>query len=231
MARLSEFLEVEQVCAQLTRAGHSSVAVCAANSGEGVTTVSMALAEHCRNADKKTLLVDCNYYRPSLHRHYSLQRSEWRLGESANSATEQVSDGLYVLPASLTLDEQLRQPEQLKQQLSAWQYEYQAIVLDTSPLNAINRHNLPAEYLSGFCNASIMVLRSAVTKEADILEALAKLKSHEAHLSGWVMNDIECPTLASEMNRELVKLRRYAPRLTRWLERKIQQYDLVNQVM
>lgn len=133
--------------------------------------------------------------------------------------------------ASLTLDKSLREPDLLIDQLQQWQQGYDAIVFDTSPLNSINRHNLAAEQVCAAAGSALLVLQAAVTKEADILEALAKLKSHKANITGWVMNDLCCPALASEMQREVNRLSRYAPRMARWLERKILQNDFINQVM
>ncbi|TCS42389.1 AAA family ATPase [Reinekea marinisedimentorum] len=231
MAALSEYLEIDEVCFQLAQGKQKVVAVTSANSGEGVSTIACALAERCQKAGKHTLLVDMNYHRPSLHKKYNLQRGVWQCGETASSAIHKVGGHLSVLPASLTLDKSLREPDLLTEQLRNWQQSFDAIVFDTSPLNAINRHNLAAEQACAAAGSTLVVLQAAVTKEADILEALAKLKSHKANIAGWVMNDLCCPALASEMQREVKRLARYAPRFARWLERKILQNDFINQVM
>lgn len=231
MATLAEYLEIEEVCFQLTQSNSRVVAVSSANSGEGVTTIACALAERCQKAGKRTLLVDMNYHRPWLHKHYSLQRDVWQCNAEGNPGVHPVGPALSVLPASLSLDKTLREPEALAGQLEHWKLSFDAIVLDTSPLNAINRHNLAAELVCAAADSALLVVQAAVTKEADILEALSKLKSHKANVSGWVMNDQHCPTLANEMHREINKLARFAPRLSRWLARKVQQNDFINQVM
>jgi Mrp family chromosome partitioning ATPase len=232
MIHLSEYLEVEHIYAQALRKQSRTLAVCAANAGEGVTTVAMALARRYASPGHKTLLVDMNYCRPALDQRFALPRQVWGLEDnSLEDAIEAHPCGLDVLTASLSVDSSLRQQDRLMALIQHWQTRYSMVVFDTSPLNAVNRQNIPAEHIAGAVDGCVLVLQSAVTKEADILQALSKLKSHQVEPIGWVMNDLQCPALAVEMRRELARISRFAPRMARWLEQKILNNDLINQVI
>lgn len=232
MIHISEYLEVEHIYAQALRKQSRTLAICAANAGEGVTTVAMSLARRYANPGHKTLLVDMNYYRPALDQRMALPRHSWHIGDGTlKSAIEKHPCGLEILTASLSVDPNLRQRDQLDELIRQWQKEYAMVIFDTSPLNAVNRQNIPAEHIGSLVDSCVMVMQSAITKEADILQALSKLKSHQVEPIGWVMNDFQCPSLAVEMRRELARLARFAPRLARWLEQKVLNNELINQVM
>lgn len=232
MTLLSDYLEIEHIYAQALIQKTRTIAVSAVNPQEGVTTVACALAKRSAQSGKKTLLVDMNYCRPSLDRHFQVARQHWRSSDdSMHQALNTHQHGLQVLPASLCVDEQLKRRETQDALFQRWQKTFDLVIVDTSPLNAINRRNIPAEQVCAAADTAILVLKSAVTKEADILQGLARLNSYQANVLGWVMNDVDCPSLGYEIQRELARLAKYTPRLARWLERWVNRSDLINQVV
>ncbi len=231
MAKLFDYLELDHIYSQAGLHHAKSISVCAANAKEGVTTIAAALALRCANAGHNTLLVDMNYCRPSLDRHFQMTRQAWILDEtSIKQAIHPHISGLQVLTASLSVDDQLRQKDALQELMSKCAECFDRVIVDTSPLNAINRQNVPAEQVCAATDATLLVARTAVTKEADILQGLSRLKSYEIDILGWIMNDMDCPPLAQEIKRELDRLARFSPRIARWLDRKIGSWDLINQV-
>jgi protein-tyrosine kinase len=59
-------MEIEQIYAQIFSEPKRSIAICSANAGEGVTSLTLALAERHLLAGHSTLVVDLNLYRPAL---------------------------------------------------------------------------------------------------------------------------------------------------------------------
>jgi Mrp family chromosome partitioning ATPase len=233
MAELSDFLEIEHIYSQTISKGLNTIAVSAANPGEGVSTVACALAKRHSHSGKKVLLVDMNYFRPSLDERFKMARQAWSIedGTVHGAVLNDAASGVHILTASLNVDTQMRQRGGIQKALKEWESRFDVVVIDTSPLNSINRLNIPAEQLCALVRATVLVVRSACTKEADILEALAKLRSQQTEPLGWIMNDIDCPSLASEIKRELRRLARLTPKIARWLERKVDQNDIINQVV
>ena len=56
------YLELETIYTKTLGQGLGSLAITAAESGEGITTLSMALSRRNETAGRKTLLVDLNLY-------------------------------------------------------------------------------------------------------------------------------------------------------------------------
>jgi len=59
-------MEIEQIYTQLLSNPHTSIAICSAQEGEGVTSLAFALAQRNLLAGHSTLLVDLNLYRPAI---------------------------------------------------------------------------------------------------------------------------------------------------------------------
>lgn len=230
MISLADYLEVEHIYSQTCAKGLRSISICAANPQEGVSTLACALAERHQMSGKRTLLVDMNYFRPSLDERYQLPRLNWSAEpESCARAVLNEVNGVHILTASSSLDMQLRQTDALQTLIAGWMEQYDAVIIDTSPINAINRHNVPAELVCARTLATVMVVRSGITPQGDILNALTKLNQQGVTPIGLVMNDVDCPSLYQEMIRELDRLARFAPGTARKLSQWIAKNKLINQ--
>lgn len=226
---MTDFLELDQVYLQTLGRGIRSLAVCAANSGEGVSTVACALALRHQQSGKSVLLVDMNMFKPSIDQRFQLARSHWQVEpDSAAKAMMTVRPGLDVLTASAAPANGFRQMDAIQTMLDLWLKHYDAIVFDTSPLNAINRHNIPAELMCACVQGSLIVVKTAVTREEELQQAVSRLKAYHVNLLGAVMNDVSFPTLRAEMMREAQRMAKRFPRLSGWLRRFAQQNPLVN---
>ena len=207
---VSDYLELDQVYVQTLGRGQRTLAVCAANSAEGVSTLACALAERHQQNGFSALLVDMNMFRPSLNQRFELQRVSWN-AQPASYATAvmQVSPGLNVLTASEAPVNQFKQINVIQSMLDQWLSQYDVVIFDTSPLNAINRHNIPAEIICACVQGTLLVVRTAVTRQEDLQQAVERLQAYKVPIYGVVMNDVDFPPLHCELQREL---RRFAPR-------------------
>ena len=107
-----------------------------------------------------------------------------------------------------------------------WLEHYDVVLFDTSPLNALNRGNIPADQVCGACEGAVLVVLAGVTPTAMVQRAVDKLTRAEANLMGAVFNDRLNPGLASEILRELNRLPNN--RLTEWLKRWCRRSALLN---
>lgn len=229
MSEFTDYMEIEHVYAQTLGKGMKSLAIASPNSGDGCSTLACALAERHQLAGRKTLLVDMNFYRPSIDKRFDLTRLDWSSEkQSYQKALGHAPSGVALLPASRGKAMDFRTVENTNQLIRQWENEFDAIVIDTSPINSINRQNVPAELICSVAEAAIMVVRSGNTTEGDLLSATHKLRRLETALIGVVMNDVEQPRLADELIREAKRLDKWLPRLSAWLIDKIRANHFLN---
>lgn len=214
--------ELEAVYARTVGSGVRTLAVTAPEGGEGVTTLARALAERAAAVGIQTLYIDFNLNRPMIPGGSGLESED----------TDQTlilptgSAGLDVVPAPTRAANllTLRDPARLRTALAGELAGYDLIVFDTSPVNAANRGNIPAEAVAAACDATLLVVLSGRTRTAAAQAAAERLRTAGARLTGIVMNDRFAPTLADELCREAARLGRWLPglsgRLQRWLRRR-----------
>ncbi len=238
------YAELESIYSQTIDCGVRSLAITACSSGEGTTTLACALAKRSQAGGRKTLLVDMNFCHPSIGPELGLNPCSWNnldnLLEDQISMVSNEDDGAAYLPKPLsalgvlpapstpTGNLLLREKEYLARCMEAWLLEYEVVIVDTSPLNAINRHNLPAERICSQCEGTVLTVLAGVTRQAQLQSAMERLKGHGIELSGCVFNDRYSPTLAEELLRETYRLQRWFPSLMSWLRGKIRQSALLN---
>ncbi|PKG37919.1 AAA family ATPase [Psychromonas sp. Urea-02u-13] len=215
-----ENIEIEQIFAQAFTTGQRSIAICAAESGEGVTSLALALAQRQLLAGNSVLLVDLNLYRPTLTSILDIHSMTPASNCKQVVAVEAKYSDLLSAP-TLTVNEQnsvvltgitapntresvmkLRKAGVLEMFIEQWLKQYDSVIIDTSPLNRMNAHNIPPERIAAACDAAILVVLAGKTPMASISNALSKLNNAQAHLIGSVINDRDNPSLKDELLRE-----------------------------
>ncbi|WP_413701767.1 tyrosine-protein kinase family protein [Psychromonas sp. KJ10-10] len=224
-------MEIEQVYTQVLNRQGKAIAVCSANSGEGVTSLALALAQRNLLAGHSTLLVDLNLYRPALHNLLPIKPCSELSSLSGNKVLP--SPQLVTIdnnPITLTGISaptkrediiKLRQPGVLEQCISEWLEDFDTVIFDTSPLNRINGQNIPAERIASACDGAILTVLAGQTNETMVTSAVNKLQSNHVDLLGCVFNDYNNPSLKNELLREVQKLESKCAWLSRYLKRLI----------
>jgi Mrp family chromosome partitioning ATPase len=228
-----QYVELERIYARTIGRGMRSLAVTAAEPGEGVTTLASALAQRNRLAGRSTLLVDMNLRRPALGEGYGVRRTERGAADHAAFAHLQVAevdDGLAVLPAPTSREENLilREPGELAERLKCWLERFDTVIFDTSPVNARNSGDIPADRVCAGCDGSLLVVLACRTPASAVAAAVDKLEAAEARLVGTVINDRFNPPLAEELARETRYLDRWLPRLAARMRASILGSRLLN---
>jgi protein-tyrosine kinase len=228
------YLELEAVYARSIGQGMRTLAVCAANSGEGVSMLAEALARRAQAAGRRVLLVEMNLYQPTMANHFGIERQAWlparsEKGQGALPLIHEIQ-GFGVLPASLAKEAsmRLREPHVLEHSLNEWLNHYDHVIFDTSPLNATNQHNIPAERIAAACEGCLLLVLAGKTTQSAVIQARRRLDAANVRLIGAVVNDCYNPTLAAEMVREVRRLERWVPRMAGWLKRRVMDSPLLN---
>lgn len=218
-------MEIEQIYSQILTTGVASLAICSANSGEGVTSLLVTLAQHSLLAGRSTLIVDLNLYRPAF-------KSILPLPEITNSSSELTTiNSTFTVPQLVTIPNtgiiitgitaphgrehinKLRQPGVLEQCIKEWQSQYDIVLIDTPPINRINAQNIPAQRISAACDGTLLMVLAGQTSEEMISLAMHKLKASDAYLVGCIYNDCHNASLKNELLRQLQRFDRHFGRL------------------
>ena len=217
-------MEIERIFSHLSTQGYRSVAITASNTDEGVTSVTLALAQRYLLSGLSALVVDLNLYRPSLIpmlETYTEQVTEGYFSSPQLVGTEKGVIALTGIAAPEGRDAlvKLRHPGVLRQCIQQWHQQFDVVLFDTSPLNRINASNLPAERTAVECDATLLVVLANKTTKAQVSEAVERLTTAGAHLTGSILNDRYNPCLKHELIRQIKRL----DRRCKWLSQRLQK--------
>lgn len=228
-------MEIEQIYSQAFASGHRAIAICAAESGEGVTSLVLALAQRQLLAGNSVLVVDLNLYRPTLKHLLPITSSRPAANSAQVVAIETRYNDLLMAPALITNDDnpivltgitapikresimKLRKAGVLELCIEQWLQQYDSVIIDTSPLNRVNAQNIPPERVAAACDAAILMVLAGKTRMASITNALTKLNNAQVRLLGSVINDRDNPSLRDELLREIARVFSGSPRIRQYL--------------
>lgn len=170
-----------------------AIMLVSAESGAGTTTVAREFASTLAlNGEVKTLLVDANLRRPSLHAVYGVQQapglSDHILAESTLS--ECIRDvgvsNLELLPAGrpAVAPPRILSDSRVDGMMSELRSRYQLIVFDSAPLIPFSE----GVQLSRKVDGVVVVIRSASTKQTLVRRTLGLLGDAGANVLGCVLN-------------------------------------------
>jgi len=212
----SQSMEIESIYTGILESKCRSVAITSANAGEGVSSLAISLTQRNLLAGRSTLLVDLNLYHPSLLPSFLTEnlRDQALLHspQLVSDNNERMSVIGVIAPNDRAAILKLRKPGVLETCLEQWYLQYDTVIIDTSPLNHLNQHNIPAERVAAACDACLMVVLAGRTRESMVSAAIDKLNYTGSNLVGCVINDRDNPSLKSELLRESIRLE---PRFTK----------------
>ncbi|SMC47646.1 CpsD/CapB family tyrosine-protein kinase, partial [Rhizobium sp. RU36D] len=159
------------------------VLVSSSEPNEGKSTVSLALSRTLAKSGKKTLLIDCDFRKPSINSLLGVERSSWFADllqgtEAAQSVSKQtiadpLSD-LSVIVGDRVTDmatDDLVMGERFSQIISAARRHFEYIVIDTPPVGPV----VDALYLSRHADFIVFVVRWASTSQTLVRKSLTAL--------------------------------------------------------
>lgn len=169
------------------------IMLASAEPGAGTSTVAREFASTlAMNGEVKTLLVDANLRRPSLHARFSVQQSpgvtdhilaEATLSECVRSVGV---PNLELLPAGrpAVAPPRILSDSRVDGMMSELRSRYELIVFDSAPLIPFSE----GVQLSRKVDGVVLVIRSTVSKQTPIRRALGLLDDAGANVLGSVLN-------------------------------------------
>lgn len=180
---------VDQVFRATTPAGVVArgriILVSSALSGEGKTTSALALARTYALAGKRTLLIDADLRKPSIHRHLGYEPDVGFLDYLRNPEASGLSGSFYARdpasPLALIMGaarsdvptDQLLNSSTFEALLDQARDVYDIIIIDSPPLLPI----VDARYIAHNADAVVLVVRWAATSQSDLRAAVQPLRA------------------------------------------------------
>ena len=173
--------------------------VTSAQASEGKTTTSYAVAASLARMGRKTLLIDCDMRRPSLHRRIGHRNdrglSTLLTGNEASASAIMPSEqaDLFVLPSGPVPPSptELLSSKKMEQLVEEMAREYESVVIDTPPILGL----ADAPSLSALADGVIFVVESDRGRRGSLKTALRRLRAMRPILLGAVLTKFD-PTRA-----------------------------------
>ncbi|MCH8822425.1 MAG: AAA family ATPase [Planctomycetes bacterium] len=170
---------------------HSSIfAVSSPRSGEGKTSLSLALGSAFAATGVKTLVMDMDLVAQGLTRHLKLTGKRGvchalGLAEGSGQIHQTSTSNLWVMPtgAFKGLDSRCLSPQKFRWLISALRKKFEIVVIDTGPI----LESLEAMVATAAADQTILVA-SRGRKSRDVKAALSRLAQMQVRCCGLVFN-------------------------------------------
>jgi capsular exopolysaccharide synthesis family protein len=162
---------------------------------EGKTTISICLGRMRALSGHKTVIIEADLRRPSVHRMLDIPRrpglTEVVLGEARleDVLVEDKESGAFVLPAGKLAPDptEILASPRVNEMLEALAQWFELVVIDSPPLVAVADSRLLAPQV----DAAILVVRWAVTPRQVVALAAKQLAEARANITGVVLSLVD----------------------------------------
>jgi len=168
------------------------LAVISALAGEGKSTTAVNLALAYAQAGKKTLLIDADMRKPSLHHvlqvanHAGLSDAIRDLSKAMSHIRDPGIPDLHVLPSGRTPynPSELLASEAFTKLLEMLERKYDVILIDTPPVLSA----MDAKVVASKCDGAVLVIQQGKVKREDGRKVIEELQGAGARLFGVALN-------------------------------------------
>ena len=171
-----------------------TLVVTSSNAGEGKSTVAGNLAYTFFQNGKRVLIIDCDLRKPSLHRKFNVSNEEGLtdvlVGTSKlNNVMKKIDDNLYLLITGTLPPNpaEIIGSNTMENFLEQCKINFDYIILDTPPILPVTDSKL----LAIKADATVVVVRSEVSKSKHVSQAFKELEKVNANIIGTILNDVE----------------------------------------
>ena len=170
------------------------IVVTSPNPGEGKTFISSNLALTLAQGNKRVILIDCDFRKPSIHRRFKVSNtlglSEILVGEdSFKLLLKKYSDNLDIITSGHMPPNpaEALASERMYAFIEVLRNEYDYIILDSPPVLFVS----DSQILSTKADGVILVVKCGKTNKEEIKEAYMRLKSINVNVIGAILNAIK----------------------------------------
>ncbi|EJR93396.1 capsular exopolysaccharide family protein [Bacillus cereus VD196] len=159
---------------------------------EGKSTISIGLALSCSLKKKKTLLIDCDLRRPTIHQKLNLNNIEGLVDileghkEFQDCINSSLFDNLDILTSGLVPAHpgELLGSEAMRTFMKMIKKKYDFIVIDTPPILVASETRM----IANMCDSTILVVKYNQSKMKDVEKAKELITNTSTSLLGMVLN-------------------------------------------
>lgn len=170
------------------------IVVTSSEPGEGKSTTSGNLALSMAQDGKKTIIIDCDLRKPTIHKNFEITNtlglSELIIGKATVlEVTKEINKNLQVITSGKIPPNPIEMlgSENMKKFLKELKEHYDVIILDSPPILAV----ADAQVLSTLADGTVMVVRAGKTKKEMVLKAKKKVEQVHGKILGILLNGAE----------------------------------------
>lgn len=171
-----------------------TIVITSSEPGEGKSTTAGNLALSFAQAEKKTIIVDCDLRKPSLHKKFKISNinglSDVLIGrEKLEVAIHKHNNKLDILASGKIPPNpsEMLGSKAMTRLIEVLKENYDVVILDTAPLQAVT----DAQIISTKADGVILVVRAESTKKESVIQAKSLLEKVGANILGTVLNGVE----------------------------------------
>ena len=171
-----------------------TIVVTSSEPGEGKSTTAGNIAISFAQASMKTVIIDCDLRKPSLHKKFKISNigglSDILIGkEKIDDVVHHFNDELDIITSGKLPPNpaEMLGSRTMERLLIALKERYDMIILDTAPLQAVT----DAQILSTKSDGIILVVRAYSTKRESVLQAKGLIEKVGGKILGTVLNGVE----------------------------------------
>lgn len=215
------YQELDEICFALDNDDVKTIVVTSAQGGEGCSSLVVSLANRYLNLNRNVLVVDLNLKDPILAQWYEMgELAPWSFADiSCQLAVTEVK-GLSVLSAkSLCTKVTVREHQVMRNALSRLVQEFDIVIFDTSPVNAVNKENIPPSLLAQWSDVVLACVSLNYTQDSDLARMMINLGEKNTEKVKIVITQQNMPSLAKLITAKLEKMILSTNPVTAWIGR------------
>ncbi len=166
-----------------------------AGASEGKSTICCNLAVSLGQTDKKVLVVDLDFHRPTTHMIFGLGKGngigEYMLGKASKEKivkkTEYKNVDLVTVGDNVHNSSLILSSETFKELMNSFRNEYDYVILDCAPMLMVSDYI----HISKVSDGVLFVVASGSTTKNSVVESINELKRNDIKILGTVLSMYE----------------------------------------
>jgi capsular exopolysaccharide synthesis family protein len=162
--------------------------------GEGKSTICANLGVVLAQAGKDTLIVDCDFRKPVIHRFFGLRNLHGVVNilveeRKLQEVSKEPVDGLKVVPVGPVPSNptEILGTRRFSGLLASFREEFDYVLIDAPPVGLVSDPAILATQGDGV----LLVLNAQNTRKGSVRQAMRSLEAVRANVLGTVMNNVE----------------------------------------